>query len=221
MSKEIAENTEEKEFGFPLRLVAVFISYFFHPVFIPLYVAYFILYLHPFAFVGFSESEKLKTLIIVALNLVFFPLISVLLLKALGFIDSLFLKTQKDRIIPYIACGIFFFWTYTVFKGQPHYPILWNAYLLSLFIAASVALLANIYFKVSMHAIGVGGWLGYFLYIAFTNSMFMTWPLCLIILITGLVSTARLMLKQHSPFDIYAGLFIGFLSQLAAIKFLL
>ena len=221
MNQEIKANDNAIEFGLPLKISSVFLSYLFHPVFIPLFVAYFILYVHPLVFVGFSDSDKLRTFIIVALNLVFFPLISVLLLKALGFIDSIFLKTQKDRIIPYIACGIFFFWTYTVFKGQTQYPVLWNAYILGIFIAASVALIANIYFKVSMHAIGMGGWLGYFLYIALHNSMFMTWPLCLVILITGVVSTARLILNQHSPFDIYAGLAIGFLSQFAAIYFIL
>lgn len=215
------ENEKESGFGLPLKIVSVFVSYFFHPVFIPLYVAYFILYVHPLAFVGFSDADKFRTMIIVALNLVFFPLISVLLLKGLGFIESIFLKTQKDRIIPYIACGIFFFWAYTVFKGQPQYPLIWNAYILGIFIAASAALIANIYFKVSMHAIGMGGWLGYFFYIALHNSMFMTWPLCLVILITGVVSTARLILNQHSLFDVYAGLLIGFLSQIAAINFVL
>ena len=65
-------------------------------------------------------------MLIVALNIVFFPLISVLLLRAVGFIDSLFLRTQKDRIIPYIASGIFFFWAYTVFKQQAAVSIVIN-----------------------------------------------------------------------------------------------
>ena len=112
------------------RIFAGFFSYLFHPVFIPLYVTWFLVYLHPSAFAGFSAAEKKQTILIVVLNLLFFPLISVLLLRAVGFIDSLFLRTQKDRIIPYIASGIFFFWAYTVFKQQAQYPLVLTTYVL-------------------------------------------------------------------------------------------
>ena len=157
---ETNELLNEKNENIILKCCAYFFSVLFHPLFIPLYIVYFLLYIHPTAFVGFSSGDCFKTMVIVALNLTFFPLISVLLLKAVGFIDSLLLKTQKDRIIPYIACGIFFFWTYTVFKEQQQYPPLLTKYVFGLFLSSSAALLANIYFKVSMHAIGLGGWLG-------------------------------------------------------------
>lgn len=199
-----------------IRWAAIFISYIFHPIFIPIYVIAFLVYVHPSYFAGFSDKAKSQTLIITVFNLVFFPLISVLLLKAVGFIDSVFLRTRKDRIIPYMACGIFFFWAYTVFKKQELYPSVMSDFILGIFLASSAALLANIYFKVSMHAIGMGGWLGLFLMIAKENSMLMTWPIASVILITGLVCTARLLVSDHTQKDIYAGLFIGFACQLAA-----
>jgi nitrate reductase NapE component len=107
---------KEDKPGIAARIFGNFFSYLFHPVFVPLYIIFFLLYIHPSAFSGFSEQEKKQTVLIILLNLVLFPLITVLLLKAVGFIDSLYLRTQKDRIIPYIASGIFFFWGYTVFK---------------------------------------------------------------------------------------------------------
>jgi hypothetical protein len=140
-----------------LKFFANIFSYLLHPLFVPVYVIYFLLYIHPSAFSGFSDMNKAKTLVIISLNLVCFPLISVLLLKALGFIDSLFLKTQKDRIIPYIASGIFFFWAYTVFKEQTQYPRILVEFIFGIFLASSAALLCNSYFKISMHAIGRGG----------------------------------------------------------------
>ena len=216
--EEVQENFIENndDFSIVTKIFANLFSYLFHPLFIPLYLTLFLLYIHPSAFAGFSAFEKKQTAFIVALNLLFFPLMSVLLLKAVGFIDSLFLKTQKDRIIPFIACGIFFFWAYTVFKEQPQYPRILVSYIFGIFLASSAALLANIYFKVSMHAIGVGGLLGSFFILFYTNSMQMTWPLCAVLLITGLACTSRLILKAHRPFDIYGGLLIGIISQLAA-----
>ncbi len=216
--EEVQENFIENndDVSIVTKIFANLFSYLFHPLFIPLYLTLFLLYIHPSAFAGFSAIEKKQTAFIVALNLLFFPLMSVLLLKGVGFIDSLFLKTQKDRIIPFIACGIFFFWAYTVFKEQPQYPRILVSYIFGIFLASSAALLANIYFKVSMHAIGVGGLLGSFFILFYTNSMQMTWPLCAVLLITGLACTSRLILKAHRPFDIYGGLLIGIISQLAA-----
>ncbi|RYY46572.1 MAG: hypothetical protein EOO06_14205 [Chitinophagaceae bacterium] len=156
---------------------------------------------------------RIRTVLITAQNAVFYPLFCVLLLKGVGFINSIFLKTQKDRIIPYMACGIFFFWTFTVFKEQGLFPSILPAFMLGVFLASSGALLANIYFKISMHAIGVGGLVGLFIVITGTNSMLMTWPLSAALLIAGLVCSARLLISDHSPRDVYSGLAIGIVAQ--------
>lgn len=203
----------------PRGLISFFahsFSYIFHPLFLTLYVAFFLIYIHPVYFSGFSHTEKKQVLFIILLNSVFFPVITVLLLKGLGFVQSIFLKTQKDRIIPYIACGIFFFWNYLVFKKQDFYPTILTCFILGTFLAASAGLIANIYFKISMHAIGMGGTIGIGLLVMKSNTMLMTWPLCIALLVSGLVCTSRLLLGTHTPKDIYSGLAIGILCQFAA-----
>lgn len=202
-----------------LKIVAKISSYILHPIFIPLYVGAFLLFVHPYAFTGFSMVNRQRTFFIILLNLTAFPLLAVSLLRALKFIDSFFLKTQKDRIIPYIACGIFFFWAYQVFKQPGKFPSLLVIYVLGLFIASSSALIANIYLKVSMHAIGMGGWLGLFLFIFREQSMLMSWPLCAVFILTGWVCTARMLLNAHRQLEIYLGLLIGLLSVWTATFF--
>jgi hypothetical protein len=213
----VEEPVFKKQYVHPLlKWPAHFFSYIFHPAFVPIYVIAFFAYVHPSYFSGFSDSSKLQTVIISTINLVAFPLLTVGLLKAVGFIDSIFLRTRKDRIIPYMACGIFFFWAYTVFKKQEMYPPIMSTFILGIFLASSAALIANIYFKISMHAIGMGGWLGIFWVIAKENSMLMTWPLALVVIITGVVCSARLLVSNHTQKDIYVGLAVGFTCQLAA-----
>jgi hypothetical protein len=211
------EDSLQKKFVHPLlKWPANFFSYIFHPSFVPIYVIVFLVYIHPSYFSGFSEKSKLQTVLISIINLVAFPLLTVALLRAVGFIDSIFLRTRKDRIIPYMASGIFFFWAYTVFKKQEMYPPVMSTFILGVFLAASGALIANIYFKISMHAIGMGGWLGIFWIITRENSMLMTWPFAGVLLITGIVCTARLLVSNHTQKDIYTGLALGFVSQLVA-----
>jgi len=217
----LAENKSPAPVTVSARIFTGFFSYLFHPIFIPVYASLFLIYIHPSAFAGFSEPEKKQTVLIILLNLAFFPLISVLLLRAVGFIDSVYLRSQKDRIIPYIASGIFYFWTYTVFRQQPQYPLLLTSFVLGIFLASSAALIVNIYLKISMHTIAMGGWLGFFLIISNTQTMLMTWPIAVVLLLTGLVSSARLLTGSHKPNEVYAGILVGILTQVVAAVFIL
>ena len=195
------------------RFFAHVLSYVFHPLFIPLYVTWFLAFVHPSYFSGFSVLCKQKLLLLITINAFAFPAITVLLLKALGFIDSIFLKTQKDRIIPYIASGTFFFWTQYVLREQNYVPRILVAFMFGVFISSSAALIANIYYKISMHAIGMGGLAGLFLVIMQQNTMLMTWPLSLVILLAGLVCTSRMIVSDHRPKEIYMGLLVGLVCQ--------
>ncbi len=208
--------TQEKEQPALIRFFAHFVSYLFHPLFIPVYITWFLVFVHTTYFVGYGPGQKLFMLARIALNMVFFPLVTVLLLKGLGFINSIFLRTQKDRIIPYIASGIFFFWAYLVFRNQPEVPSIMTVFTFAVFLSSSAALIANIYFKISMHAIGMGGVIGLFLVIMRQDNFLMTVPLTVAFLITGLVCTSRLIVSDHSTKEIYAGLVLGIVCQLVA-----
>jgi len=200
-----------------LRILAQLVSYVFHPLFIPFYTIVFLIQFHPSYFAGFGAYDKFKLMSATALNTVFFPALSVLLMKGLGFIKSITLPERQDRIGPYLAAMIFYFWAaWVFFKFQPvPHPAI-ASFMTGVFITSIAGLLANIYFKISMHAMGVGGLLGFFLLIMKSNTMLMTWPLSLALLVAGLVCTARMLVSDHDSKDIYAGLLAGILCQWGA-----
>lgn len=205
-----------------VRFFAHFFSVLFHPLFIPFYVVSFLILYHPSYFSGFSEYSKTKLLFSTALNTVFFPAFAVLLMKGLGFIKSVFLHSQQDRIGPYLANMIFYFWMARIFfKFEPQLTPVLAAFMTGVFLTTSIALIANIFYKISMHALGCGGLLGTFLIIMYTNSMLMTWPLSLALLITGIACTSRLIISNHSQKEIYSGLLVGLLCQFAAAMVIL
>ncbi|MBN8835573.1 MAG: hypothetical protein ABS68_00605 [Niastella sp. SCN 39-18] len=216
ISSQASKPVSDKPHSFAIRVPAIILSWIFHPIFIPVYVIAFMVYLHPTYFAGFSQQAKQQTLLVVLLNMVFFPLLSIVLLKALGFIESIYLHTQRDRIIPYIACSIFYFWAYLVFKKQGIYPNVLPSFIFGVFLSCNAALMANIYQKISIHAMGVGGWLGFFLVVAFSQTMLMTWPVSMVILIAGLVCTSRLLISDHTNKELYTGFFLGVICQFIA-----
>lgn len=200
-----------------VKFLAHIFSYFFHPLFIPLYVIAFLVAFHPSYFSGFSMYEKNKLVFIVVLNTVFFPAFAVLLMRALGFIKSIFLHTPQDRIGPYLSSMIFYFWTaWVFFKTAPQLPLMLAVFMTGVFLTTVVGLLSNIYFKISMHAMGMGGLLGIFLLIMKSNTMLMTWPLSIAFLIAGIVCTSRLLVSSHTSREIYLGLAAGILCQFIA-----
>ena len=220
-SPQPAPSLEREQYSLALRIPAQIFSYLFHPLFIPVIATWYLAFIQAGYFTGIPHGEKIYILIRVAYNTIFFPAFTIMLLKALRFIDSIFLKTQRERIIPYIATNIFYFWMYLVFRNQPDVPLILTAFIFGIFLSSSFALLANIYFKISMHALGVGALLGLLLIVIFSGSSYGVFlPAMLVILLTGFVCTSRLIVSNHMPFDIYAGIFIGTASQFIAYFFI-
>ncbi len=201
-----------------VKLCAHIFSYVFHPLFIPVYVTLFLLRVHPYVFAGFDDWGKLGNLLQVFVNCTFLPLASVLLLRGLKFINSVHLKTQKDRIIPYMICMIFYFWNWYAFKNN-HGVKEMISLSMAVFIASIFGFLANISLKISMHAIAMGVMCAFMVLLAFTDNINLILYLSISFLITGLVCTSRLIVSDHSTKEVYMGLILGIISQLAAHYF--
>jgi len=146
-------------------------------------------------------------------------LLVVALLRGLGFSKSVQLKEQKERIIPYIAAITFYFWTYYVFRSQPENPTILVLMCRGMFMASSIALIANNYFKISMHAIACGGMLGLFILTIQDGTLSSGIPMMIGFFITGSVLTARKIISDHTWFDLLTGLAVGLLSQLTGLWF--
>lgn len=200
-----------------IQFIAKLISYVFHPLFVPVYIAWFLITVQPYLFASFTPAQKILTLLRFVIMYSFFPLVTVLLAKALGFLDSIFLKTQKERVIPYIACGVYYFWMCYVLRNQPEFSKEVIQLSMAIFIASSLGLLVNIYMKVSMHAISMGILLMFMVILAFTQTGNYSIYLSIAILIAGVVCTARFIVSDHTPAEIYTGLLLGIVSQLIAI----
>jgi hypothetical protein len=200
-----------------IRAVAQVLSYIFHPLFLPSYVTAYLLFIHPYAFAGMAEKQKMFTLGSVFFSTGFLPAFAVLLMRALGFVQSFQLRTQKERIIPYVAAITFYFWIWYVFHNLQDIPDYFVQFLLGTFLAVCAAWLFNIRYKISMHATGVGGLFTFFLLLAFGQREESALFVAIAFLIAGLVCTARFIVSDHSPKEIYAGIIAGVLCQLLAV----
>ncbi len=200
----------------PIRALAHFFSWVFHPLFIPAYVTAFLVFIDPYTFAGFNMKYSLFRLIFVVFNTAFIPGFAVFLMWRLKLIQSMHLRTQKERIIPYAAAMIFYFWAWYVAHRQKENPEPFIDFLLGSFLAVCAAWFLNIVNKVSMHAIAIGGFAMFFLLHAFSQSDVTGIYFSIAILIAGVVCTSRLIVSDHTPAEIYLGLIAGAFCQVIA-----
>lgn len=203
-----------------LRVPAKIISYLFHPLFMPLVMAIVVSFLDKTGFAGLAAPQRNQLFYNIALNTIFFPLISTLLLKALGFIESIQMHTAKDRIIPLIATMAFYFWCYLIMKNLPFTPLLLKVLMLGSFWGIIVVFIANIFIKISMHTAAAGGALGLVIVLMMISQINLIFPLLLALLVGGIIGTARMVLQAHRPGEVWLGYFAGVLVQLAAYWYL-
>ncbi|MEI6947425.1 hypothetical protein V9K67_09555 [Paraflavisolibacter sp. H34] len=217
VSKPSLEGASDHGAPFPsvIRIAARVLSILFHPLFIPVYLSWFLIYVNPL-FPAFSAGAKLLLLIRFLVMYTIFPLVTVLIAKGLGFIDSILLKTQRDRIIPYVACGLYYFWMWYVLKNQPEFPRHLVMLSLAIFLASSAGLTVNSFVKVSMHTISMGVACTFLLLFAFMTDVNFGFYISAAFLLAGLVCTARLINDDHSTFEVYLGLVLGIIAQLVA-----
>jgi len=201
-----------------LRTTAKVISYIFHPLFVPVYFGWFLVYVLRL-FPALDPFRKTMLIIQFFVSYTLLPLATVLIAKALGFVETVYLKTQKDRIIPYIATMIFYFWMWYVSKnlGFPKESVVFS---LAVFLATAFGVFFNSYFKVSMHALSMGVIIAWFFILSFNSTVNFGPFLSIALLIAGIVCTSRLINSDHRPFEVYAGLLIGALAQTIAWIFI-
>lgn len=206
-----------------------------HPGFIISYYFLILLMVNPYLFGFNSMKETGLILIYVIIISVVFPLIPIVMMYALGFTSSITLKERKERIVPLALTGMFYLWLYVNMIHNPKIPVAFNIFILGSVISVFLCFFLNLFDKISLHMAGIGGlFVGLILmhykfsYDTFDVDIFNTsyyFPTNLIIfvvlLLLGLVGTSRLYLKAHESKEIYAGLAVGILSQIIALRVLM
>lgn len=189
------------------------ISIVFHPLLLPSYAVPLVILTNPYMFGNLDQETKMRMMLIVFINTFLFPFVAIFLLKQLNFIKSYALAEKSERHIPLIAISMFFFWSYMVFGDMPISNLLPN-----LLLGASVAVFAsffiNIFFKISIHTIAAGYLVGIAFELLQTSTYNLSYLLLLVIVIAGLIGSARMYLEAHLWDEVVSGYLIGFLCYL-------
>ncbi len=214
-----------------LRMGAQAISVLAHPLLVPSYALLLLLGTNPYIFGVHSVGGQVRLLMLVCFSTLIIPAFAVMMMRMLGLIGSLELRDRHDRIGPYILTGMFYLWLVVNFVNNTEIPRLYTSFMLGASISLFVSFFLNAFTKVSTHAVGMGGLLTLMLLAMgtwrldfFTLQLGQMSPVYLhvnvllmgMILLAGLVGTARLYLGAHTPSELWPGYLIGIFGQLVA-----
>lgn len=202
--------------------LARIITYIFHPLLVPVYMAIIIVYGHPQFFTDTSLIHNEVRLMYFTAIMLVFPLVAILLMWRLEIISSLDPSDNKEKFIPLIAVGTFWLWAFYMFKADglymtSSYSALGNM-ILGCIIALFIMFPLNFTSNTSWHMVGAGGFLSMLLNILATSQYNLTLVLLAVIICTGLVASAQLSLKQYNKNGLMAGFLIGFFGQFLAFQ---
>ena len=199
-----------------MRFFQKAISFIFHPLIVPIAgtFAYFII-TPKYSPLELQSGNILPIFILT----VIIPIISFLILKNIGFVNSVELPTLKERKYPlYINLVLLLMIVYKVIPNN--YVIELYFYFVGLLVATFAAIIL-LFFKIksSMHMLGMGSLFMFLVNLSIHFEINSTIALSLFILALGLVATSRLYLNAHSKAELVIGICVGVISQLLTVKY--
>lgn len=182
------------------------ISTLFHPIVMPTIgiMLYFLVTTKQI-----EPYQKLLAILIIFGTTYFTPLVLLFILKSLKKIDSYQLKKRKERKLPLAIMVVLFYTLGNLFKRiliLEEISLLFHATSLGLIITY---FLLNFSIKSSIHLLSIGISCGFFMMVALKSDESYMLIIIINFLIAGLLGSARLHLKAHSPKEVYVGFLIG------------
>ncbi len=152
------------------------------------------------------------------------PLMAMFYLKSTKVIGSLKMEDREDRVLPFTMVCIIY-----VAGAIMFYLKLNNVYFLPAVKVLAVitfnvimVTLITYFWKISIHSCGVGGISGLIISMdMFQFQSFRIWEVIGVLLVSGIVMSARLYLRTHTQSQVYLGYLAGFTVSFLAGIFLL
>ncbi len=186
------------------------LSVVLHPLLLPTYFFALLFWVSP-SMMGVSNDEiRNKILILLIVCTFFIPMMSTYMLYRLGSIKSLQMEDRQDRVFPFISTTLFYGLTTYLFIKQLSPLYLITAILSGITFCLLLVTVISFFWKISAHSVGISGIVGFLigLYYHFAAVEFF-YPLLMVIVLAGLLMSARLYLNSHTPAEVLGGALLG------------
>lgn len=185
-------------------------SYLFHPLLMPIMGASIYCYITP----RYLEKELVTAnLFALAIVTVTIPIVLFFLLKNLGQVQSIYLKSVEERKFPLmLQCVLLLLIIKVVFNPYDN-PELYYFFIGIIFSTFAALIMVIFKVKVSLHQMGVAGVLMFLVGLSAHFKVNLLVSISFFLFANGWVASSRLQEKAHTYIELALGLLVGALPQ--------
>ena len=181
----------EKNIILTARVVSMVLTPFYLPV-----VG--ILAIFTFSYLSmFPWQAKLSYILLVYAFTVLFPTILIHLYRQYQGWTPIQLGQKEKRVVPYILSIVCYFTCFYI-MNLLHLPHMLTSILIVALVIQILCAIINIWWKISTHTAAIGGVTGSLIAFSLLYNFDPMWWLCLTLIVSGMVGSSRMILRQHS-----------------------
>jgi hypothetical protein len=206
-----------------VNTAARIISFVFHPLFLTTYLFAGFAFILPSAWSPVSLENFQKMMLLLFMVTFLLPAINIYLFKLLGNISSLQMHNRRERILPFIFislvyCGV----TYMIMvKTGIDATDNFLKFMIIVDALVVVGTVITFFYKVSVHSLATTGLVGIFLPLNnFSEEIYVFYATLGIIVVAGVVMSARLQLHAHTLREVLIGGALGLATGFAGMVIL-
>lgn len=194
-----------------LKNIATVLSVLFHPIFLFFYLILYLVYFTDLFLLYRYSSNLWMLLVYIFINTIVIPLVLILFYSR-----DLMMKDKENRTIPYmILIVVYAFMLFFFIKFYISALVL--RFLISLIIGLICLFISNYFYKSSLHTFAMGTLIAFFIRIYFLQPEVFFYPLMVMLLLAGIIGSARLALDVHTKPELFVGYGIGTIVSLIVL----
>ncbi len=198
-------------------LAARVVSMLFTPFYLPMVG---LMALFVFSYLSLMPwAYKLQVLTLVYVFTILLPTLLIHFYRRYHGLSLIELGHKERRVVPYVISILcYFFCIYLMdLMHIPHFmgAILWAALSIQV-----VCALINVWWKISTHTAAIGGVAGSLFVFGEYFGFNPVWWLCLVLILSGILGSSRMILRQHTLAQVVAGFFVGVVCSILGLIYL-
>lgn len=161
-------------------------------------------------------AYKLPMLLMVYISTILMPSLLIHLYRKFQGWTSKELGRKERRVVPYLISILCYFGCFFLMEYR-NTPRVISIILVAALVIQMVCALINVWWKISTHTAAIGGVAGGLVVYSIAFSFNPIWWLAFVILLAGMVGTARMILRQHTLAQVVTGFLVGVVCALFII----
>ena len=197
--------------------LAKFVSIIFHPVLLPT-LGFLLLFVSGFYDSMLTTDAKRFILLVIFFSTATLPMLAIVIISLNSKFDVL-MPNSRERIIPLLFTSVFYYIGF-ILLGRIHFIPMFKLYMIASVFLIVALLLISFKWNISIHMAATGALTATFFALSFRSGVNPVNAILIMVLVSGLVGTARLVLNKNSLLQVAAGYVLGFIILYPVIYFL-